>query len=279
MDDLKRCLLLGWTLMTGRPEDVASRIVSRAMEPGRQPSIVGHVNLNNYFHLHRRRDLDEALPGAATLLLDGIGMQVAASIVGHGWLPNLNGTDLFPLVAEEACNRQVSMYLLGSESRVVLEAAERTRSCYPGLAIVGHESGYFGVDDEPGIVERVNRSGARILLIGLGTPRQEEFALRQFEHLNVGVIWAVGGLFDFLSGAKPRAPKLMRWLRLEWLYRLVREPGRMWHRNLVVPPWFFAHLFFSSSRAGSAPGSPPHVVARPPYPAPRDYGPRGRVRS
>jgi len=100
------------------------------------------------------------------------------------------------------------------------------------------------------VVRRINRSGAQLLLVGRGAPLQDEFILRWYLELDVRVVWAVGGLFDFLSGTKPRAPDALRRLHLEWLYRLAREPRRMWFRNLPVPLWFAGRVISRRSPNG-----------------------------
>jgi exopolysaccharide biosynthesis WecB/TagA/CpsF family protein len=154
----------------------------------------------------------------------------------------LNGTDLFPLVADRARRSHLPLYFLGGTLDVVRAAAQRCVVQYPGLELVGYESGFFEAVDEAHVVRRINRSGAQMLLVGRGAPLQDEFVLRWCSELDVSVVWAVGGLFDFLSGAKPRAPNAIRRLRLEWLYRFLHEPRRMWFRNVPEPVWFAARV-------------------------------------
>ena len=116
-------------------------------------------------------------------------------------------------------------------------------SRYPGLRIVGARDGYFGPEEEEGVVEAINRSGARILLVAFGAPRQELWLQRWRDRLEPGVCMGVGGLFDFYSGRIPRAPAWMRELGLEWVFRLMQEPGRMWRRYVIGNPLFLSRVW------------------------------------
>ena len=233
---------LGLPLLVGDPHAAADWLIEQATRPAQIPKIVEHMNVYNYFQIHRRPDLERDLAERAVLLFEGIGIKVGAFVHSGEWLSDLNGTDLFPLVAERACNAHVPIYFLGGSRNIIRAAAERCCSRFPGLQLVGYEDGFFTKESEPNVVRRMNLSGAKILLVGLGSPLQDEFALRRFAELRVAVVWAVGGLFDFLSETKPRAPSLVRRLRLERLYRFALEPRRTWFRNVPVPLWYALHV-------------------------------------
>lgn len=240
MKEFSSFSFLNLKLKPGRPEYIAQKMVSQAISHQSKPGVWGHINLNNYYQLHGCSLISEE--PSVVLLPDGIGIQTAMFLFTKKWFPDLNGTDLFPLVAQEAEKIGTRIYLLGSETKVIGEAVTHIKNCYPALVIVGYECGYFSPERESEVVHNINKSGTDLLIVGMGAPRQEEFVLRQLSDLSVGAIWLVGGLFDFLSGNKSRAPKLLRKLRLEWLYRFIREPSRMWHRNLFVPIWFIFHI-------------------------------------
>jgi len=233
---------LGLPLRVGSPDDAADWLIEQATTKLGMPTIVEHINVYNYFLIHRVPGLECALADRSVLLLEGIGMKMGALLHAGLWLPDLNGTDLFPLVADRARCSHLPMYFLGGTSYTVRAAAKECIAQFPGLELVGYEGGFFANADEPNVVHRVNRSGAQLLLVGRGAPLQDEFALRWRSELDVGVVWAVGGLFDILSGTKPRASSAIRSLRLEWLYRFAREPRRMWFRNVPVPVWFAGRI-------------------------------------
>jgi N-acetylglucosaminyldiphosphoundecaprenol N-acetyl-beta-D-mannosaminyltransferase len=231
-------------LITGNINEVASWLTSTVhfYSKKQAPVVVTHVNANNYYLLCKDRTLSSLLKDNAQILFDGIGMKLAAHFLGFGWLPDLNGTDLFPLVMEQFVNDAIPLYLLGANEFVVARTVKKIRSRWPKVNIVGHSSGFFTETDEDKIVCAINASGAKVLLLGRGFPLQEAFSLRQRTRLNVSLIWNVGGLFDFISEHKPRAPLWMRQTRLEWLFRLVLEPRRLWHRTFVVGPWLASYI-------------------------------------
>jgi exopolysaccharide biosynthesis WecB/TagA/CpsF family protein len=223
---------------------VADWMIERAQTPGPRPTIVAHVNVHNWYQLTRSPDLLRALEAHADLILEGVGMKVGCLLRGEGWPADVNGTDLLPLVMQRAARHAVPVYLLGAAPNVVRAAATRLEIAFPDLRIAGVRSGYFDVSSEAEIVEDINRSDAGIVLVGRGCPLQEEFAIRQRTALTVPVQWMVGGLFDFVSEERTRAPRVMRGLRLEWLYRWALEPRRKAHRNLVAASWFFGQVLF-----------------------------------
>lgn len=171
-----------------------------------------------------------------TLLPDGIGLTLAAGMVGRRFRENLNGTDLFPLLCEEAVRRGKSLYLLGGAPGVAERAAKEALRRYPGLQIIEAAHGYF--EDEEHAVARINASGADIVLVAMGAPKQEAFIARNSEALRAELCMGVGGLFDFVAGDKPRAPLHLRKMGLEWAWRMGLEPTRLARRYLIGNPLF-----------------------------------------
>jgi len=111
---------------------------------------------------------------------------------------------------------------------------ERTRAQYPGIEIAGFRDGYFRPDDHLKIVEEIRASEADLLFVGMPTPFKETWCERHRERLNVPVILGVGGSFDVLAGFIRRAPRWMQSLGLEWLWRLLMEPRKLWKRYLIT---------------------------------------------
>lgn len=239
---------LDLSLITGDINEVADWLTSPTNLDANPPVVISHVNANNYYILYNNPTLYCHLKENAHLLFEGIGMKLAAYLLGKGWLHDLNGTDLFPIVITHLVNKAIPIYFLGADESVVARAVERTFSLWPRALIVGYSSGFFTKADEHRIVQKVNASGAKVLLVGRGFPLQEEFSLCQRNRLKVSLIWNVGGLFDFLSGDQPRAPFWMRKIGLEWLFRLTREPFRLWHRTFGVGPWFASHILAQQYR-------------------------------
>lgn len=232
----------GLPLFAGSFDDAVSLLDALARWDAGAPVIVAHVNLANLHVLHDRNELRDRLARRAVLFLDGIGLKSGVAILGGRWVKDVNGTDLFPMLMGRLSRRRGRVYMLGALERVVEDATRATAARYPDVNIVGCAGGYFDAHVENDLVQRINAAEPDVLLVARGFGLQEEFVLRHIDSLQVPLIWTVGGLFDMISGHAPRAPIWMRRLRLEWLFRFAREPRRMWHRNIVSPPWFFAHV-------------------------------------
>jgi N-acetylglucosaminyldiphosphoundecaprenol N-acetyl-beta-D-mannosaminyltransferase len=164
-------------------------------------------------------------------------------MLGQGLRANVNGTDLFPHLCEAAARENLPIFLLGARPGIAQAAADAMVQRYPDLKVAGARDGYFGPDEDKTVVEAINASGAQILLAAFGAPRQELWIARWREHLTVAVAMGVGGLFDFYSGRIPRAPVWMREIGLEWVYRLLQEPGRMWRRYVIGNPIFLYRVW------------------------------------
>jgi N-acetylglucosaminyldiphosphoundecaprenol N-acetyl-beta-D-mannosaminyltransferase len=169
---------------------------------------------------------------------DGMPIVLASRLLCDKPLPErVATTDLFHDVAKIAQQRGTTFYLLGGDGAVIEHAVRRARMLYPRLEIVGHRNGYFGREEEPGIVEEIDALRPDILWVGMGAPAEQRFAMRNRDRLrHVGIIKTSGGLFDFLSGKSRRAPRWMQSLSLEWAYRTWLEPRRLAGRYIMTNP-------------------------------------------
>jgi N-acetylglucosaminyldiphosphoundecaprenol N-acetyl-beta-D-mannosaminyltransferase len=146
-------------------------------------------------------------------------------------------TDLFPVVARLAAKAGVTFYMLGGGEEVNRKTVEASLAAYPGLRIVGRRNGYFSRGDEAELVEEIARLRPDVLWLSLGVPLEQQFCMRNLNALRgVGIIKTSGGLFDFISLVKPRAPAWMQKFGLEWLYRMAREPQRLFLRYALTNP-------------------------------------------
>lgn len=167
------------------------------------------------------------------VFIDGVGMRIAGRILGQPVRDNVNGTDLFPLLCESLARRRKSLFLLGARPGVAAAAADWVRREHPGVTVAGSHHGYFSDADEATVLARIRASRPDVLLVALGAPRQEAWITRNLSASGATVAIGVGGLFDYYSGRIPRAPLWLRRLGLEWIYRLLQEPGRLWRRYLL----------------------------------------------
>ena len=178
------------------------------------------------------RGLSDKMDTESILIVnDGIGMDVAALLIHRSrFKENLNGTDFTPYLLRQAV-RPLRLFLLGSKPQVIGRAAEYARQQL-GQEVVGICDGYAGMS-EIRLLERIERAQPDVLLVALGNPVQEQWIMQHWEALNVPLVMGVGALFDFWAGAKPRAPRVVQSLHLEWLYRLCLEPRRLLRRYTV----------------------------------------------
>jgi exopolysaccharide biosynthesis WecB/TagA/CpsF family protein len=176
------------------------------------------------------------------MLSDGVGVDIAAKLLyGEPFPANLNGTDFIPafLAAEP---RPLTIGLLGTKRAHAEAAAAKLTEMSPHHSVVVIHDGYFTAEQEPLILERIEALRPDILLVAMGVPRQEFWIAKNITSRHCTLPIAVGALLDFLSGMVPRAPVWMRRLRLEWVFRLVVEPGRLWRRYVLGNPVFLARV-------------------------------------
>lgn len=190
-------------------------------------------------------DYQRILRGADLVLPDGIGIKLAARLIGAELRENLNGTDLFPRLCRHTLSRGQTLFLLGAAPGVANAVREQMTARYPGLAIVGARDGYFapGSAAEAATIATINATRPTYLLVARGVPLQEKWIETHRKDLDFGVAMGVGGLFDFYSGRIPRAPLWVREVGLEWLWRFGQEPRRMFHRYFVGNPRFLLHTW------------------------------------
>jgi exopolysaccharide biosynthesis WecB/TagA/CpsF family protein len=188
---------------------------------------------------------------------DGSGVKYACKATGQNILDNVNGTDMFPLLCEQAALSGKSIFLLGGNPGVAQEAAKRSLARYPSLQVAGFEDGFFTAQDTLDVIQRINESGADILLVAMGAPNQETWIDQHIDQLEVGAAIGVGGLLDFLARQVSRAPGLVRRLGFEWVVRWLNEPGRLFKRYLVGNPLFIWRVLTQVRSVAIAPANPP----------------------
>jgi N-acetylglucosaminyldiphosphoundecaprenol N-acetyl-beta-D-mannosaminyltransferase len=201
------------------------------------------VSFNPELVMRALRDpvVAEALLEADLAYPDGVGAVWAARRQGVPGVRRTPGIELAEALLREAAARRLPVYLLGAAEGVAEEAARRVQERYPELEIAGTAHGYFSAAEEEEVVAAVRESHAAVLLVALGAPRQEVFLHRHRSALDVPVALGVGGSFDVWAGRVERAPDRVRSLGLEWLYRLVTDPGR-WRRQVALPRFAAAVL-------------------------------------
>lgn len=195
-----------------------------------------YVNIHCFNVAEHDSDYATILGEADIVYCDGTGVRLAAALTGTAIPKRMTGADWIWNLARVAGDAGLSIFFLGSGPGSAEGAASRLRAKYPALHVAGTESGY---NVGRAVIDRINASRADILLVGMGTPRQEKWIAAHRDELDVPVVWAVGALFDFVSGRIRRGPRWLTDHGMEWACRLLVEPRKLWRRYLIGNPHFF----------------------------------------
>ncbi len=180
----------------------------------------------------------EQLTHGDYVLPDGIGIRMAASVLGISLRHNLNGTDLLPQICRAAADANLPLVLIGAKGDVVEACAANLIRDTNGLRIPLFHEGYVDDAQSRQLAGQIRELGRCIVLVGMGSPLQEQWAYTYLADAREATVVTVGGLFDFFSGRIPRAPMAWRELGIEWLWRLRQEPRRLAKRYLIGNPLF-----------------------------------------
>lgn len=191
------------------------------------------VNVAKLVNMRKDSQLDESVRSCDIINIDGMGVVFGARWLGYDIPERVAGVDLFNELLGMSARRKFPVFLLGAKEEVVQTAAEKSQKNHPELNIAGYHHGYFW-DDEAAVVEQIRQSGAKLLFVAITSPKKENFINRWKDQLGVDFVMGVGGTFDVVAGKVQRAPEWMQKAGLEWLYRVIQEPGRMWKRYLVT---------------------------------------------
>ncbi len=202
-----------------------------AMAQDRKPAYVVTPNLDHIVTIERDAYFREAYAHADLILADGKPLLWIAKARKTPIREKISGSDLFPRLAELAANKGYTMFFLGAGEGIAAQAAEKLKKQYPGLRIAGCYAPPIGFEQDRSavheIIQRVQTVNPDILVVGLGTPKQEKFLYRYYKQMGVPVSLGLGASFDFVAGNRKRAPRWMSEHGLEWLYRTLQEPKRL----------------------------------------------------
>ena len=208
----------------------------------REPKRHSALNAAKIVRMRKDQRLRQIVTASHMVSADGQSVVWASRLLGKPLPERVAGIDLMQKLLSLAQERGYGVYLLGATEEVLLRLRERLTREYPGLKLVGCRNGYFSHRDEENIVDEINAAHPDILFVGISTPRKEYFLGKYQAKLRVPFCMGVGGSFDVLSGKSKRAPRLMRRMGLEWFYRFMQEPARLWRRYLVTNLLFLFYL-------------------------------------
>ncbi|WP_164667648.1 WecB/TagA/CpsF family glycosyltransferase [Virgibacillus doumboii] len=167
----------------------------------------------------------QAVQSADYVIPDGAGILLAAKYKKQPIKERVTGFDLMFDLLEYANKKELSVYFLGAKEETNKRAVSEAKKRFPKLTVAGRHHGFFELND-PAIVEKVQASGADIILVAMGLPRQELWISSHYDKFSKGLFMGVGGSIDTLAGEVKRAPEFWIKLNLEWLYRLLKQPFR-----------------------------------------------------
>ncbi len=200
----------------------------------RESLLLGVVNVAKLVNSRKNRQLKISIEEADVVLADGLGVVWLSRLMGDPLPERVAGIDIMYRLLERASRKKYSVYFLGARKEVVHKVVKYAKERYAGLYVAGFRDGYFDEKNGEIVAEEIRRSQADILFVAMTSPKKENFLSKWREHMDIPVCHGVGGSFDVVAGVVKRAPLWMQSFGLEWFFRVLQEPRRMWKRYLVT---------------------------------------------
>lgn len=233
---LERVEVLGCPITKLHLEDFVA--LSEQFIGSRKPHYLAVINVAKLVKMRSDKKLKQSVLAADLIGADGVPLVWASRLLGTPLPGRVNGTDLMYKLLERSSEKGYRVFFFGAKEEVLQGVLERVRAEYPGVKIAGSQHGYFRLEEESAIARKIRESSVDVLFIGFSTPKKELWIKNYLQEMQVPVCHGVGGSFDVLAGVIRRAPLWMQRTGLEWLFRLLQEPGRMWRRYLVTNTLF-----------------------------------------
>ncbi|MBV7299599.1 WecB/TagA/CpsF family glycosyltransferase [Enterovibrio paralichthyis] len=228
---MDRIELLGSPMHVSTMEETVSFIEEKVSKGEFLQHVV--VNVAKIVNMRKDKALAESVKSCDVINIDGMGVVFGARFLGYNVPDRVAGVDLFHELLKMSAKRDFPVFLLGGTKDVVIKTHDKVLELYPNLTIAGFNDGYFW-DNEEVVVDKIRNSGAKLLFVAITSPKKENFINKWKEELGVDFVMGVGGTFDVVAGKVNRAPVWMQKTGLEWFYRVIQEPRRMWKRYLVT---------------------------------------------
>lgn len=239
--DLPRVHMFGLDFCACTLTEAAQLVVDAASKKSR--GLIVTPNVDHVVSMLKDTEMFELYSRAMFCFADGMPLVWFSKLLRGKSLPErATGADLLPEIARLAARNGQKLFFLGGMPGVAETAAIKLKQSNPALNVAGTYSPPFGFDkdgvESERIVKMINDSGADILFVGVGAPKQEKWAAQYMDQLNVGPILGVGASFDFAAGTIKRAPVWVQRIGMEWSWRLMQEPGRLWKRYILKDSQF-----------------------------------------
>jgi len=232
---MQRIEFLGAPMDSATMQETVAYIADRIEKKNFLQHVV--VNVAKLVHMQKNIELAESVKACDLINIDGMGVVLGARFMGHDIPERVAGVDLFHNLLDMSAEKKFPVFLLGAEEAIVAKTVEKVQQQHNGLEVAGYHHGYFW-DDEKAVVDKIKASGARLLFVAITSPKKENFINKWQDQLGVDFVMGVGGTFDVVAGKVKRAPIWMQNYGLEWLYRVIQEPRRMWKRYFVTNTLF-----------------------------------------
>lgn len=236
MQRLPTVRILGIDVARAAVPDALAEI--EALADGEAPALIFYVNAHTLNLAARDPSYRAVLQAASLVLNDGSGVSLAGRMRGVTFPANLNGSDLNPKILELCAARRWSVFFLGGEPGVAGAAAARLGARIEGLRVAGTRSGFFPRSEDAEVAAEIAATGADVVMVAMGNPSQERWLAANLSATGCRMGTGVGAFFDFEAGRVARSPAWMTRWGIEWVWRLSREPGRMWRRYVLGNPLF-----------------------------------------
>jgi N-acetylglucosaminyldiphosphoundecaprenol N-acetyl-beta-D-mannosaminyltransferase len=210
--------------------------------------ILTYLNQHCFNIYFTDQDYHNLLETRVLYYLDGIGIYFALRLFGYKDVERFNASDINAKILSFFCEKETKVFLIGGRftpEQITNNTNEQR------LNVCGYQNGYFNESEKVGLLENIKDSGAQAVVIGMGVPAQEILALEISNNINVNMILCVGEFLEYYFGTKRRIPKSLRNIGIEWLFRLIKEPGRLWKRYIIGIPIFIIRIIqlrFTNSR-------------------------------
>lgn len=227
------------TSVLGVPVDALTMATAleRAVELAKDrttPSYVVAINPEKTFAIRQSAELAQFVQNAALALPDGVGVVWASRLLNGRKIERVPGADLAEAVCARSGVEGLNLFFYGAKEESSVAAVAELRRRYPDVRIVGRRNGYVKIEEMDALAQEIADSNADVLLVALGSPRQERWIREYAARTKVGLCLGVGGTLDTFAGTVKRAPLSWQKMNLEWLYRLLKQPSRLWRCRLLA---------------------------------------------
>ena len=241
-------------------------IVEENISGNRFPLQITGVNAETIISSQNDKSLQAAINDSHIVNIDGISVVIGLRILGFRIKERAACPDIFDILLERANTKGYKIYFLGAQEEVVKKMIIKLQNEYSNLQIVGFHNGYFNQENEIEIAEMIKASNADMLFLGIPSPKKELFIRNYLNFMDVPLCFGVGGVFDIKAGIFKRAPDWMQKVGMEWFYRFMQEPRRMWKRYLIGNTKFIwaviSEKYRISSRKNQQNSSPSLDISR-----------------